>query len=444
MPKRIEDKIHIPEINLPRIVVIGGGFAGIEFIKKLKNANLQVVLLDKHNYHTFQPLLYQVATTVLEPDSIAMPFRQIFDEFDHFYFRLASVEKIFPDDNYILTSLGKLRYDCLIIATGTKTNFFGLEHLKEFAMPLKSIPQALNLRSLLLQNLEKALICNDIETCRALMNIVIVGGGPTGVETAGILGELRKKDLPEDYPELNLEELNIYLVEMGDRLLSGMSEKASKKAYKYLTKLGVEILLNKSIKDYDGDIAIFNDSQLPAKTLIWAAGVHGVIINGLNRNAVEKNRYKVDRFNRVNGYKNLFAIGDVALMKTDKFPNGHPMVAPVAIQQGRLLGTNMMKMLRGQKLKPFKYKDKGSLATIGKRKAVADLPPNFKFTGFLAWIVWVFIHIYYLIGFRNKLLVLINWMYNYFSFNVGNRLIIRPFKDKTFAAEEEEVMLMHD
>ena len=422
--------MNIPESKLPRIVIIGGGFAGVSMAKTLANKDVQVVLIDKHNYHTFQPLLYQVSTAGLEPDSIAYPLRKIIKTHKTSFFRLAEVEHIDASNNVIETNIGNLAFDYLIIATGTKTNYFGNATIEANSMPMKKVPQALNIRSLILQNFEKAAIAKTKEERSALLNFVIVGGGPTGVELAGAIAELKNHILPRDYRDLNASDMQIHLLEGNARVLPPMSEHASKKAEQFLKKLGVHVHCNTFVKDYDGTSVITNsDLYLQSETLIWAAGVTGDPVSGLQAESLidRANRYKVNRFNQVEGYSNIFALGDIASMKTDAYPNGHPQVAQPAIQQGKLLGKNLIKLIQNRPMKPFTYKDKGSMATIGRNKAVVDLH-RFKFAGFFAWFVWMFVHLMSLVGFRNRVIVFFNWSYNYINFDKAARLIIRPFK----------------
>lgn len=421
--------LNIPSTQSPRLIIIGGGFGGLSIVRSLRHQEIQIVLIDKNNYHTFQPLLYQVATAGLEPDSIAFPLRKIFKHYPNLIFRMAEVLEINSEKNELKTSIGNINYDFLVIATGSKTNFFGMESFSKNAMPMKSIPEALNLRSLLLQNFEKALLTSEINAREALMNIVVVGGGPTGVETAGALGELKRHILPKDYPELDLRRMNIHLVEAAPKLLGVMSENSSEKSLHFLKQLGVNVWLNTSVKDYDGSILkTSNEKEIITNTVIWSAGVAGAIIQGLKENSVLKgNRFKVDLFNRIEGYENIFAIGDVAGMISNDFPKGHPMVAPVAIQQGQNFGQNLVRTIHKEKMLPFKYMDKGSMATVGRNRAVVDLG-SVKFSGWFAWLTWLGLHLIMLVGFRNKLVVLINWFWNYLSYDRGIRLIIRPFK----------------
>lgn len=421
---------QLPDIGKPRVVIIGGGFAGIQIVKNLRMKEVQVVMLDRHNYHTFQPLLYQVATAGLEPDSIAGPLRKVFDDEKNFFFRMATVESVSPNENMVNTNIGRIHYDYLIIATGTKTNYFGNKSIEELAFPLKQVPQALNLRSHFLQNFERAVTSDDEDEIDRLTNFVIVGGGPTGVELAGALGELKTQVLPRDYPELDFNaKMNIYLVEGLERLLPAMSEKAGQKAQKDLEhRFKVTVNLKTMVEDFDGyEVKLNNGETIKTETLIWAAGVMGVTLPGLDKATVEKSRYTVNQFNLVEGYDNVYAVGDVAKMSTEDYPKGHPQLAPVALQQGENLGKNISRQLKGKDMKPFRYVDKGTMATIGRNRAVADLPGNLKFSGFIAWIIWMFVHLLYLVSFRQKLITLGNWIWNYFTYDKGTRLIIRPF-----------------
>ncbi|MEO1053191.1 MAG: NAD(P)/FAD-dependent oxidoreductase [Bacteroidota bacterium] len=426
-----KDLIPVPSSVNPRLIIIGGGFAGIKIAKGLRKAGLQVVLFDRNNYHTFQPLLYQVATAGLEPDSIAGPLRQQLESYKDYYFRMAQVFGVDPDKKVIFTEIGALDYDYLVIACGSKTNYFGNESIMENSFPLKQIPQALDLRSHILQNFEEAVITRSGEKLQSQMNVVIVGGGPTGVEVAGALGELKKNVLPKDYPELNLERMKIYLVEGQGRLLGGMSEVSGERALKYLKRFDVNVRLNTLVKFYDGVKATLDDgTEIETHTLVWAAGVEGNIIDGLDESAIERGRILVDHFNRVVGYDDIFAVGDVAMMKDDAHPSGHPMLAQVAMQQGDNLAHNLKKLIKHEAMKPFSYNDKGSMATIGRNKAVVDLSKNLKFGGFFAWLLWMFIHLISIIGLRNKLVIFSNWVWNYFTYDRGTRLIIRRFTPK--------------
>lgn len=433
--------MNIPQCSFPRIVIIGGGFAGISFAKKLKNKKVQVVLLDKHNYHNFQPLMYQVATGGLEPDSIAYPIRKVVQNYEDFYFRLADVVEIDTKNKKVIADIGELKYDYLVIATGSKTNFFGNTEMERNAMAMKTIPQSLNIRSLILENFEQALLTNDINERHSLMNFVLVGGGPTGVELAGALAEMKKAILPKDYPDLDIRKMEINLIQSSNRILNTMSENASHKAERFLIDLGVEVWKNIRVTSYDGKVVNTNSEvKFEAATVIWTAGVQGNLINGLDASSlVERTeRIKVNQFNQVEGYDDIFAIGDIALMATEDYPHGHPQMAQPAMQQGRHLAENLIKLVKNKEMKPFEYNDKGSMATIGRNKAVVDLP-KFKFSGVFAWFVWMFVHLFSLIGFKNKAVVFLNWVYNYIRFDREARLIIRPYKKKkieSFVSDE--------
>ena len=426
--------MNIPHSSNPRIVIIGGGFAGIALAKKLKNKNVQVVLLDKHNYHTFQPLLYQVATGGLEAGSIAYPIRKVIQEFNDFYFRLTSVKEIDTINQKVIAEIGDLHYDYLVIATGSKTNYFGNKEIERNAMAMKSIPQSLNIRSLILENFEQAVLTKDVAEKNSLINFVLVGGGPTGVELAGALAEMKRAILQKDYPDLDIAKMEINLIQSGDRILNTMSEKSSTAAEKFLLDLGVKIWKNVRVTNYDGRTITTNSNlTFETATVIWTAGVQGAAISGLDaKSLVEKvARIRVNQFNQVVGYNNIFAVGDIASMESEKYPQGHPMMAQPAMQQGELLGENLIKLLQNKPMEPFEYKDKGAMATIGRNLAVVDLP-KYHFNGVFAWFVWMFVHLFSLIGFKNKAVVFLNWVYNYIRFDREGRLIIRPFKRKSF------------
>lgn len=423
--------MNIPTSNRPRVVIIGGGFGGLALAKKLKNKNFQVVLLDKHNYHTFQPLLYQVATGGLESGSIAYPIRKVVQDYDQIYFRMANVERIDTENKKVVADIGTIFYDYVVIATGSKTNFFGNENITKNSMAMKTIPESLDIRSLVLENFEEALQTTEDKEQKALMNFVIVGAGPTGVELAGALAEMKRHVLPKDYPDLDFNKMEINVIQGANKVLDAMSEKSSKKAQEFLEKLGVKVYLGEIVTDYK-DKVVYTKSgkEFTAETVIWTAGVMGAAVAGFDATVIQRgNRIKVNEFNQVEGFTDIFAIGDVATMMTEKTPMGHPMMAQPAIQQGELLASNLVRLRDGQSLKSFVYNDKGSMATIGRNKAVVDLP-KFQFSGFFAWFVWMFVHLMSLIGFRNKLVVFWNWMYNYLMFDRQARLIIRPFKNK--------------
>lgn len=431
-PDLITTRTRIADQGVPRIIIIGGGFGGLELVRGLRHVKAQVVLFDKYNHHTFQPLLYQVATSGLETNSIVFPFRKRFASQADFYFRLGEVIQIKPEENYIETTIGGINYDYLIIATGATTNFYGMQELESNAMAMKTITDAIKLRNRIIRNLEYALLTDDNESMNSLMDFVIVGGGPTGVELAGALSELKRNVFPKDYKELDLSHMDIHLVEAGPRLLNGMSDIASEKALSYLNKMGVKVHLNLAVKSYNGVEAVFNNGEkILTRTLVWAAGVKGNPIKGLDEDCVSKtNRLKVDRYNRVKGHENIFAIGDAAVMEGDpKFPNGHPMMAPPAIQQGTLLASNLKRLIAKKVMKPFSYTDKGSMATIGRNKAVVDTK-SLKIQGFLAWYIWMFVHLMSIMGFKNKVFTFFSWLWSYLSYDRSNRLIIgRPKED---------------
>lgn len=412
-----------------KIVIIGGGFGGIELAKKLKKEAVEIFILDKHNYHTFQPLLYQVATGGLEADSIAFPIRKIFKGQKNLKFRVTEVKKVIPEENRLETTIGDYHYDYLVIATGSTSNYFGQTEISQNAMPMKSIPEALNLRSLLLQNLEAAIIAKDPVKESELLNFVVVGGGPTGVETAGAIAELKKHVLKNDYPELDLDKVNIYLIEGSPELLGAMSPQAQKKSKDFLEELGVTVYTEARVQGYDGQtLSLVDGRNIGSATVIWSAGVKGVVLDGLNTEAVVRgNRLKVNEINLVDGYQNVFAIGDVAAMITAETPNGHPGVAPAAIQQGKQLAKNLINIIENKPTTPFKYFDKGAMATVGRNRAVVDIN-KIRFQGIFAWFTWMFVHLMTLVGFRNKLVVFVNWVWSYFSYDRGTRLIIRRFK----------------
>jgi NADH:ubiquinone reductase (H+-translocating) len=421
-------KVNVPDLNQSRVVIIGGGFGGITLAEALRNAPVQVVMFDKHNYHTFQPLLYQVATGGLEPDSIAFPLRKMFKRHKNFFFRMAEVMRIDTDNQVIHTSIGTINYDHLVIATGSRTNFFGNKELERLAHSMKNIPEALDMRSLILQNFEQAVLTSDLEERNALMNFVVVGAGPTGVETAGALAELKHHILPRDYPELDLRRMQIHLIEAGKNVLPSMSKDASNNALVALEKMGVNVWLDTRVEAYDGvNIQTNSAKKMDARTLIWSAGVLGNAVPGLDVADAGGGRLAVDQFNRVKGMNNVFAIGDVAAMQSEEFPYGHPMVAQPAIQQGANLGRNIKSILFDRKLVPFKYKDLGSMATVGRNKAVADIG-KLRFKGLIAWLLWMAVHLFSLAGFRNRLIVFINWFWSYVTYDKGTRLIIRPFR----------------
>ncbi|MDH4090707.1 MAG: NAD(P)/FAD-dependent oxidoreductase [Cyclobacteriaceae bacterium] len=431
MPKLISTRTRIADLGKPRIIIIGGGFGGLEVAKRLRNAKVQTVLFDKYNHHCFQPLLYQVATSGLESGSIVFPFRKRFNDNDNFFFRLGEVTKINPSENYIETSIGGVRYDYLVVANGATTNFYGLQDVEANALQMKSIIDSIKLRNIIIRNFETALLSDDYELVNSLMDFVVVGGGPTGVELAGALAELKLNVFPKDYKELELDQMDIHLIEAGPRLLNGMSEKASSKALEYLEKMSVKVHLNCAVKSYDGyTIALSTGDTLISRTVIWAAGVKGQPIAGLRTDSLGRGgRIKVDQSNRVKGYENIFAIGDAAIMEGDtNFPGGHPQMAPPAMQQGRLVADNILRIINKKQIKPFHYKHNGAMATVGRNRAVVDMK-SFKTQGFFAWFIWMFVHLISIIGFKNKFFVLFSWLWSYFSYDKSNRLIIARPKD---------------
>lgn len=437
MPKLITTRTRIADLGKPRVIVIGGGFGGLEVIKGMNGAKAQVVLFDKYNHHTFQPLLYQVATSGLETNTIVAPFRKLFSRQNDFYFRLGEVKNIRPEENFIETSIGGVKYDYLVIATGGVTNFYGLTEVEKHAAYMKNIVDATKLRNKIIRQLEYALLTEEEEVMNSLMDFVIVGGGPTGVELAGALTELKKNVFPKDYKELDMREMDIHLVEASPRLLNGMSEQASRKALDFLNEMGVKVHLNTAVKSYDGyEVNLSSGEKLISRTLIWAAGIKGNPISGLKPDVITRgNRLLVDEFNRVKGYGNIFAIGDVALMEGDeKFPKGHPQMAPPAQQQGRLVAKNIRNLISGAPLKPFRYFDKGSMATVGRNKAVVDMG-KIRFQGVFAWYVWMFVHLMAIVGWKNRVFTFFSWMWSYLTYDRSNRLIIGRNEEK-FSPEE--------
>jgi NADH dehydrogenase len=416
----------------PRVVIIGGGFGGVNLARKLKHTQVDVVMVDKHNYHTFQPLLYQVAIGAVESDAVAFPLRRIFTGQKGFSFHMAEVQQINPVLNTITTSLGDIHYDYLVVATGANSNFFGNKEIERNTMPMKNIPEALNIRSLILQNLEKAAITTDLAERASLLTFVVVGGGPTGVEMAGSLAEMRMHMLCKDYPDLHPDDMKVYLAEGKPKLIAAMSEQASVKAKEFLQEMGVIIYNEVHVTSYNGDqLVIDNGITIKSRNVFWAAGVKGEVPAGIPQEVVLRGgRIQTDEISRVKGFTNVFAIGDVAAMITADSPEGHPGVAPVAIQQGGHLAKNIIHLIKGEATEPFKYRDKGSLATIGRNRAVADLG-KIRFQGVFAWFVWLFVHIMSLAGFSNKLVVFCNWLINYFTKNTDNRLIIRYYDTET-------------
>ncbi len=422
--------------KMPRVVIVGGGFGGINLAKKLKNKPVEVLMLDKHNYHTFQPLLYQVAMGYIEADSIAFPFRRIFTGQKNFSFNLADVQKINPEKNTVTTDIGEIAYDYLVIATGANTNFFGNKEIEHFTMPMKNVAEALNIRSFMLQNLEKAVVEKDNDEREALLTFVVVGGGPTGVELSGALAEMRNNILCKDYPSLCQEDMKVYLVEGKSVVLGAMSASASTEAKKALLTMGVVIYNGVHVQSYDGyELKIDDGKVIETRNVFWAAGVMGEVPQGIAEGTIARGgRIQTDEINRVVGYQNIFAIGDVSAMITPETPNGLPGMAQGAIQTGQHLAKNIMHLINEEPTEPFKYFDKGSLATIGQYKAVADIW-KLHFHGYPAWLLWMFVHLMSLVGFSNKVSVLVSWAIKYFSRNTDNRLIVRFFNTETRMTE---------
>lgn len=417
----------------PKVVVIGAGFGGLELCKSLKNKPVDILLIDKNNYHTFIPLLYQVATGGLEANNVGYPIRRIFRKAKNLRFQMAEVERILPDKNQLQTSLGAINYDYLVIATGSTTNYFGLEDSKEKLMTLKSIPDALDIRSYVMQNLEKAVATYDPQKQEQLMNIAIVGAGPSGVEMAGALAEMRKYVFPRDFPQINFDKMTITLFEAAPQVLPGMSEKSSEKSLDYLEDLGIKVRLNTQVEAYEnGIVKLADDSTFETDTVIWAAGVKGTLPAGIEEEHIKKkgHRILVDDFNQIEGMSNIFAIGDVAYLETEDYPDGLPMLAPVAIQQGKHLADNLVRLTKDKPFEKFSYFNKGTMAIIGRNKAVVDLPNDWKFQGTFAWLVWMFVHIITLVGFRNRLYTFLDWVQNYIGYDKPLGLIVRPFKPK--------------
>jgi NADH:ubiquinone reductase (H+-translocating) len=416
-----------------KIVIVGGGFAGINLIKRLtKSNNFHVTLVDKNNYHFFPPLLYQVATGFIEPSNISYPFRRMFQEKHNLRFHMGSLVKVNPEANTIETDTGMLDYDYLVLAVGTESNYFGMQNVKAYGLPMKSIDDALNLRNHILLNMENAVRSTDTSEREKHLNIVIAGGGPTGVEIAGMLAEMGHNIGRKEYPEIKDLQQHIYVVDAGPVLLGPMSKKSQEEATRVLNHLGVHIILNTAVKDYvDEKVILANGQTIETTVLIWASGVTGRTVPGLPADVIGRGkRIMVDEVNRVKGTNNIFALGDICLQTTDKaFPNGHPQLAQVAIQQGTLFAENIKKIDEGKAPKPFIYNDKGSMAIIAKYKAVADLPKLF-FKGFLAWVVWLFIHIMPIAGFRNKVWLAFNWFWSFITNDPTLRLIFRPRKEE--------------
>ncbi|SIS81615.1 NADH dehydrogenase [Chryseobacterium ureilyticum] len=409
-----------------KIIIIGGGFAGLQLAKTLNNKNKKVIVLDRVNHHMFQPLFYQVASGRIEPSNISFPFRKIFQQSRNTQFRMTEVKEIDAANNKVITDEAEFTYDKLIIATGCKTNFFGNKELEGKAFGMKNTQEAISIRNHVLMTFEK-LIIEKSRSDDGNWNIVIVGSGPTGVELAGAFAEMKKDILPRDYPYMNFDQLKIILVSSTEKPLAVMSSEAQEKSEKYLKDLGVTFMSGEVVTDYDGDkVHLRSGKEIPSNNVIWAAGVTGNVIDGFPEEKLVRNRYIVDRYNKIKGYDNIYAIGDIAYMETPRYAQGHPQVANVAINQAKNLGRNLLKKNAGE-WKEYEYEDRGSLATIGKHRAVVDLP-FIKFQGFLAWYFWMFLHLMLILSVRNKLAIFFNWMWSYINKDSSLRLIIIPTK----------------
>ena len=422
---------NIPKAKHKRIIIIGGGFAGLKLARKLSNTKYQVVLIDKNNYHQFQPLFYQVATAGLEPSAISFPFRRVFQDKKNVHFRIAQLQEVNTEQKLIYTDIGKLKYDYLMICTGADTNFFGLKNIEKNALAMKSTSEALTIRNTILEHYEKALNERKNAEKEALLNIAIVGGGPTGVELAGAIAEMKKYVLPKDYPELDFNLMKIYLFELAPRILSSMSEFSSEESMKYLQDLNVIVRTQTAVKDFDGSTVFLEEESIPAKTLLWAAGISSKRIPGFPDDIFSHgNRIKVDRFNHVDSLEGVFAFGDIAYMEEDKYPKGHPQVAQVALQQASNFARNLKRSEKKLSQREFSYKDLGSLATIGRNLAVADFP-FVHLKGFIAWLLWLFIHLMSILGVKNKVMIFINWAWNYTTYDQTLRLLLKPKQKNT-------------
>lgn len=413
----IEKKLpHQPENGRPRVVIIGGGFAGVELARRIDTSSMEVVLIDKKNYHTFQPLLYEVAASGLDTDAVAGPLRDIVSQ-RRIHFRMTEATRVVPQRQIVETTDGELYYDTLVIASGSDTNFFGQEDNMEDTNAMKSVPDAVALRNKIIKNIEIATLAHDKDDIDRLLNITITGAGPSGVELAGALADAKKRVFPSMYPDLDFKYMNITLVEGMDQVLNGMSDKASRLAEKYLRKhCGVHLILGKLVSEKtNGHVRLSDDSHIKTDILIWTAGVKGCILPGIDENIIKKSQYKVDEFNKLEGYENIYAIGDVAAQSDTNYPDGYPNLAPVAIQQGIRLAKNLSRLHKGLSLKPFKFRNKGTMAVIGRNKAVVDLSGGLTFGGFTGWFLWKFVHILSIYSLKRKAVVLVHWFYNYFK-----------------------------
>ncbi len=429
--------INIQRNQKKRVVIVGGGLGGLRLAEDLNGSGMQVVLIDKNNFHQFPPLIYQIASAGIDPSSISFPFRQIFRKRKDFYFRMAEARMVDTEKKILQTSIGKIDYDYLVLAAGATTNFFGNKNIEEWAIPMKTVPEAMGLRNALLSNLERALTCATEEERQELLNVVIVGGGATGVEIAGALAEMRRYVIPYDYPDMDSSLMHIYLIEAGDRLLAGLSQESSQKAYEFLKSMGVDIQFGKMVTDYRDHKVIMKDgTEIPTRTFLWVSGIRANAMPGIDESHMGRGfRFKVDEFNCIQGVEDVFVIGDQCLQTSDAaYPNGHPQVAQVAIQQAKNLAKNLKLIVKGadsSELTAFRYKNLGSMATIGRNKAVVEIG-KFRSQGFFAWVLWLVVHLRSILGVKNKVMVLLNWLWKYVSYNDSIRMI-------TYATKPREV-----
>jgi NADH:ubiquinone reductase (H+-translocating) len=413
--------------TVPRVIIIGGGFSGISLIRKLRNGPFEVILFDKVNHHNFQPLLYQVATCGLSSVSIATPFRRLFRGYRDFSFYLAEVTSVIPGENKIETTIGTFDYDYLVIATGSESNFFGNEGFRKNSLVMKSLDDALTIRNTLLEQFEHAVIFNNPDEQKVILNFIVIGGGATGVELAGALAEFKRHIIPKDYPSIDPSLMNIHLIEAGNRLLPAMSAGASSKSHEFLIRMGVKVWLSTKVQNYDGlNVELTDGTVLRSAFFIWAAGVKGKLLPGIPPESIEKGRIVVDGYSRIRGMANVYALGDASMMVSAENPQGHPMLAFPAMQQGSQLGRNLIRLQQGKQPVEFRYIDLGTLATIGRNKAVADLP-FLKTQGFFAWFLWMGIHLVRITGFRNRLIAFSDWIWNYFTYAFTYRIIAKPY-----------------
>lgn len=429
--------INIQRNQKKRVVIVGGGLGGLRLAEDLYGSGMQVVLIDKNNFHQFPPLIYQIASAGIDPSSISFPFRQIFRKRKDFYFRMAEARMVDTEKKILQTSIGKIDYDYLVLAAGATTNFFGNKNIEEWAIPMKTVPEAMGLRNALLSNFERALTCATEEERQELLNVVIVGGGATGVEIAGALAEMRRYVIPYDYPDMDSSLMHIYLIEAGDRLLAGLSQESSQKAYEFLKSMGVDIQFGKMVTDYrDHKVVMKDGTEIPTRTFLWVSGIRANAMPGIDESHMGRGfRFKVDEYNRIPGVEDVFAIGDQCLQTSDAaYPNGHPQVAQVAIQQAKNLAKNLKRINQGadsSALTAFRYKNLGSMATIGRNKAVVEIG-KFRSQGFFAWVLWLVVHLRSILGVKNKMMVLLNWLWKYVSYNDSIRMI-------TYATKPREV-----